>query len=385
MHSAVPKQHLLIQGKPVIAHTALSFLTLEPIRTVVIVTHPTHGQETMALTLAHLPKEMHHKLRFTPGGALRQDSVRAGLAELSGHIELVLVHDAARPLVHRQTIERAIRGAMDKGAVIAAVPIRDTVKEVSPEQKIQETLDRSTLWLAQTPQAVRRSLLEQAFDHAAATGFQGTDEASLLEHCRIPVHLVQGHEHNLKITTPEDISIAAALLEQKDPMDLKIGHGYDAHRLVTERALILAGVPIDYHLGLAGHSDADVVCHALSDAILGALGAGDIGRHFPDNDDQYKGISSILLLKKVVALAERGNLCLVNADITIICQRPKLAAYLPRMQQNLAALCRVPPASVNIKATTTEKMGFTGREEGIATHAVVLMKAINAGAARTTD
>ncbi|WP_084813598.1 2-C-methyl-D-erythritol 2,4-cyclodiphosphate synthase [Desulfogranum japonicum] len=160
-------------------------------------------------------------------------------------------------------------------------------------------------------------------------------------------------------------------------MNIRIGHGYDAHRLVPDRKLILGGVTIEHPLGLAGHSDADVVCHALCDAILGAMGAGDIGRHFPDNDEQYRGISSILLLKQVITLAEERDLRLGNADITIICQRPKLAPHLAGMQQQLAAACKITPDLLNIKATTTEQMGFAGREEGIATHAVVLMRTIH--------
>ncbi len=212
----------------------------------------------------------------------------------------------------------------------------------------------------------------QAFEHAQQTGFTGTDEASLLEHAGIKVHVVQGEEKNIKITHPGDVHIAEKLMQEKQLM--KIGHGYDAHRLVAGRKLILGGVTIDYQLGLDGHSDADVVCHALSDALLGAMGAGDIGRHFPDSDPQYKGISSILLLQHVVTLAEKNKLVLANADITIICQKPKLAPHLAAMQEHLSTACKVEPTAINIKATTTEKMGFAGRSEGIATHAVVLMR-----------
>ena len=289
----------------------------------------------------------------------------------------MLVHDAARPLIDRATIVRCIEGAAAHGAVIAAVPVKDTLKKVGVAEAIEQTIDRSGLWQAQTPQAARRSLLEQAFAAAEQSGFVGTDEASVLEAAGIAVRVVAGSERNLKITRPEDLLVAEALLQEHTLM--KIGHGFDAHRLVSGRKLILGGVTIDYALGLDGHSDADVVAHAFTDALLGALGLGDIGRHFPDSDGQYKGIDSLLLLERVQQLADEQGLVLGNADITIVCQRPKLAPHLAEMQINLARCCRVDPAAINIKATTTEKMGYTGRGEGIAAHAVVLMKSAHGG------
>ncbi|WP_051309329.1 2-C-methyl-D-erythritol 4-phosphate cytidylyltransferase [Desulfogranum japonicum] len=215
MNSSVPKQHLSLRGKPVLVHTVLAFLTMQDISSMVIVIHPEHGNTTKTLILQHLPETLQHKVQFTAGGTLRQDSVRAGLAALPSEIELVLVHDAARPLVNRETIVRAMQGAMLEGAVIAAIPVKDTIKQVNAEHLVQATVDRSHLWQAQTPQAARRPLLEQAFAHAEATGFQGTDEASLLEHCQIPVHVVEGHEHNLKITTPGDMALSEFLLENR--------------------------------------------------------------------------------------------------------------------------------------------------------------------------
>ncbi len=213
MNSSVPKQHLSLCGKPVLVHAVQAFLALESIDCVVIVIHPQHGGETRDLTLQYTPEELQHKIRFTTGGILRQDSVRAGLAALPDTIELVLVHDAARPLINREIIERTMRGALHWGAAIAAIPVKDTIKQVGAEHRILGTVDRSCLWQAQTPQAVLRSLLEQAFEHAEVNDFQGTDEASLLEHCRKPVHVVEGHEHNLKITTPGDMAFATFLLK----------------------------------------------------------------------------------------------------------------------------------------------------------------------------
>lgn len=367
-----PKQFLDLAGLPILVRTCTAFLDLETIRSLVVAAPAAYLQDTIDLLHTHLPASQTNRLHVTVGGATRQDSVRAGLHSLPAEIDLVLVHDAARPLVDRATILRCLRGAARFGAVIAAVPVKDTLKKVATNGMIEETVDRSYLWQAQTPQAVTRTLLEHAFAKAAHSGFIGTDEASLLEAAGIPVRVVEGSERNLKITRPEDLRVAQALLQEEQTM--KIGHGFDAHRLVAGRKLILGGVDIEYELGLDGHSDADVLAHALTDALLGALGAGDIGRHFPDTDPQYKGIDSLLLLDQVQQLmAERGYR-LGNADLTIVCQRPKLAPYLAAMQTNLAGCCKVPPAAINIKATTTEKMGYTGRGEGIAAHAVVLLR-----------
>jgi len=367
-----PKQFLPLAGLPIIVRTCRAFLELDAICWVVVAAPIDHYQATIDLLYLHLHRQETDRLLFTPGGATRQDSVLAGLNRLPANISLVLVHDAARPLVDRATILRCLEGVVQYGAVIAAVPVQDTLKLVSRVAVIEKTVDRSDLWQAQTPQGARRELLERAFISAARQQFVGTDEASLLEAAGIPVRIVEGSARNLKITRPADLQVAAALL-QEEPL-MKIGHGFDAHRLVEGRKLILGGVTIPYELGLDGHSDADVVAHALIDALLGALGAGDIGRHFPDTDPQYRGIDSLLLLAQVQQLAEAQQYQLGNADLTIVCQRPRLAPYLSEMQANLSRCCRVSPSAINIKATTTEKMGYTGRGEGIAAHAVVLLR-----------
>lgn len=345
---------------------------MEDIRCVVVAAPADYYQATIDLLHRYLSQQDIQKLIFTIGGVTRQDSVFAGLGALPADISLVLVHDAARPLIDQATIVRCLQGAAQYGAVIAAVPVKDTLKQATSSGVIEKTVDRTNLWQAQTPQAAQRELLEQAFAAATRQQFVGTDEASLLEAVGIPVRMVDGAERNLKITHPEDLQVAAALLQEEPRM--KIGHGFDAHRLVSGRKLILGGVTIPFELGLDGHSDADVVAHALTDALLGALGSGDIGRHFPDSDPQYKGIDSLLLLEQVQQLAAARQYLLGNADITIVCQRPKLAPYLTEMQANLARCCGVFPEAINIKATTTEKMGYTGRGEGIAAHAVVLMR-----------
>ncbi len=388
MAAARPKQLLLLAGEPVLVRSCRALLQVASLAEIVVAAPAAYLEECRSVCRAFLTPQQVARLSFTPGGATRQDSVRAGLARLSPGLTLVLVHDAARPLVTQDLTQRCLQSAQRHGAAIAALAVTDTLKEVDAAGgAIRATIDRSRLWQAQTPQAVRRDLLEQAFNQALQDGFQGTDEASLLEHAGIAVQVVSGSQKNLKITRPEDLILAEALLgqassdgnKQTHHIPMKIGHGFDAHRLVSGRKLILGGVEIGYHLGLAGHSDADVVSHALTDALLGALGLGDIGRHFPDSDPQYKGVSSLLLLEKVWELARVRGLILGNADITIVCQAPKLMPYLTRMQENLARSCQVRPEQINIKATTTEKMGYTGRGEGIAAHAVILLEVRDAG------
>jgi 2-C-methyl-D-erythritol 2,4-cyclodiphosphate synthase len=300
--------------------------------------------------------------------------VRIGLAQVEPDCPLVAVHDGARPLIAPKDIRRCLETAERHGAAIMGVPVKDTLKAVRPDTSIRNTVARESLWQAQTPQVVRTDLLKKAFARADQDNFIGTDEASLLEHGGWPVMMVQGSETNLKITRMDDLLMAEALLMRKQSSsEVRIGHGFDAHRLVAGRPLILGGLEISHAFGLLGHSDADVLTHALCDAILGAIGAGDIGRHFPDSDPQYKGISSIRLLVQVIELAAAQHFHLHNADITVVAEHPKLAPHFPTMRKLLAEACRVEPDAINLKASTTEKMGYTGREEGISAHAVVLM------------
>lgn len=379
-----PKQLLPLAGVPILVHSCRALLKVPGLECIVMVAAKTHMSQCRHCCATFLDKEQLARLRFTPGGQSRQDSVRAGLAQLPPALPLVMVHDAARPLVQPELFLRCLEAAARHGAAIAALPLSDTLKAVdATDARIQHTVDRSRLWQAQTPQAMYRHLLLQAYQRADADGFQGTDEAALLEHAGITVRVVEGSPRNMKITRPEDLSLAEILLREKDGgshamrhAKMKIGHGFDAHRLVPDRRLILGGVAIDYHLGLDGHSDADVVSHALGDALLGALGQGDIGRHFPDSDPAYSGANSLTLLERLWQLACRRGLRLGNADITIVCQHPKLMPYLDRMRENLARCCKAEVNQVNIKATTTEHMGYTGRGEGIAAHAVVLLEAV---------
>ena len=371
MGTSTPKQFSELLGVPILIHAIRAFRQVPAIGAIIVVAPAQHRELTCALLTQY---QLDDHCTVLIGGKLRQDSVRIGLAQVTDDSSLVAVHDGARPLIAPQDIQRCLDAAATHGAAIMAVPVKDTLKAVADDTTIRHTVERAGLWQAQTPQVVQTALLKEAFAKADLDGFVGTDEASLLEHGGWPVAVVQGSETNLKITRPDDLPMAEAILmKQQSPPQMRIGHGFDAHRLVAGRPLILGGMKIPHELGLLGHSDADVLTHALCDAILGAIGAGDIGRHFPDTDPQYKGISSIKLLAQVIGLATERHFRLHNADITVVAQRPKLASHFPAMQKILAEACRVEPDAINLKASTTEKMGYTGREEGISAHAVVLM------------
>ena len=364
-----PKQFVLLAGQPVLVHSVQALTSHPRVGQVVVVAPADWLDETKAILIKHGLDSPH--LAVIPGGRRRQDSVLAGLRQLSPEPDIVLVHDGARPLVNKAIIDRCCDAAWQYGAAIAAIPVKDTLKRQDSQQLVAATIDRDQLWQAQTPQAARFNLLLQAF--AAAGDSDVTDEAMLLERAGTAVALVAGSETNIKITRPEDLQHAEQLLRPAAPL-VRTGHGYDAHRLVAGRPLVLGGVAIPHPLGLAGHSDADVVTHALCDALLGALGRGDIGRHFPDSSAEFAGIYSIRLLERVVAMMVDSGWILGNSDLTIVCQAPRLAPWLAQMQQTLSLACQIESAAINIKATTTEGMGFCGRGEGIGCHAVVLLQ-----------
>ena len=305
------------------------------------------------------------------GGATRADSVRNGLAAATG--ELVAIHDAARPFVSESVITAALTAAAETGAAAPAVPVKDTVKAADPSGRVLDTPDRATLYAVQTPQCFRRALYTQAL--AAVTGEKArlvTDDCSLFELTGRPVQLTQGDYANLKITTREDLPRPA----QRKETEMRIGHGYDVHRLVEQRKLILGGVEIPFEKGLLGHSDADVLTHAVMDAVLGAAALGDIGQHFPDNDPEYAGADSLKLACRVAQILKEHGWRIENIDATLLCQRPKLAPHIPAMRANLAAAFGLPVEAVSVKATTEEHLGFTGEGLGIAAHAVALIEAV---------
>ncbi|HET97608.1 MAG TPA: 2-C-methyl-D-erythritol 4-phosphate cytidylyltransferase, partial [Desulfurivibrio alkaliphilus] len=342
MGGKTPKQFLELAGVPLLVHCLRAFAAVPEIGPLAVSTNAEYLEHTRELTARH---GFGHIL-VVAGGASRQESVAKGLAALAPQLRettLVAVHDGARPLVEPELIRRCLAAARQHGAAIAAIAVRDTLKRAAGRVPlIAATVEREGLWQAQTPQVTTFALLQRALRKAAAAGFIGTDEAALLERQGVPVALVPASATNLKVTHPEDLSLAEALLMKNLALP-RIGHGYDVHRLVPERKLILGGVEIPHQLGLLGHSDADVLTHAFCDAILGALGAGDIGHHFPDHDPSYQGISSLKLLTAVMERATSAGCRLANADLTIVAQQPKLAPHLPEMRQQLARACRVEP------------------------------------------
>ncbi len=363
-----PKQFHLLAGEPILIHTVRTFHHTPCIGRIVVVVPGNWQDSTLKLLDKHGLR--HDSISVIEGGRRRQDSVLNGLQVLDDDTDIVLVHDGARPMITMDLINQCCSAAATHGAAIAAIPVKDTLKKGTQANTITCTVDRENIWQAQTPQAAKFDLLKKAYQKAG--GRDVTDEASLLEFSGIPVYLVEGSETNLKITRPEDLLLAEKML-MKNVKQLRIGHGFDAHRLVHDRELVLGGITVPNDKGLAGHSDADVLTHALCDALLGALGKGDLGNHFPDSDSRYKDIYSISLLEEIITLAQSRNFSVSNADITVICQAPKLAPYIQEMKQRLADTCQVETDQINIKATTTEKMGYTGREEGISCHAVVLL------------
>jgi len=365
-----PKQYYLLCGIPLLVHTIRVFDHASCVDRIVVVVPADRVESTTAMLSEYSLSG--DSLQVIAGGRRRQDSVKAGLDSLGDDIDIVLVHDGARPLVSGDLISSCCDAAVRYGAAIAAVPVKDTLKKGGPEGSVLYTVDREDLWQAQTPQAARLSLLLAAYDAAGERDV--TDEASLLELGGTDVHLIEGSETNIKVTRPDDLLIAEKIMQKKeDTPEIRIGHGFDAHQFAPDRDLVLGGVTVPFDMGLAGHSDADVLTHAFCDAILGALAAGDIGSHFPDSDQKFANIYSINLLEKVVAIAEQRGFTVSNADVTVVCQRPKLASFIPEMRQILAEACGVTLGRINVKATTTEKMGFTGRMEGISSHAVVLL------------
>ena len=311
--------------------------------------------------------------QLVSGGATRRESGLNGLKAVPADAELVSVHDAARPFVSKAIINATLSDARKFGSGVISTPVVDTIKQLDPETGIVHTPDRSTLRAVQTPQSFNYAKLMAAHLRAEEMGLEVTDDAMLYEHEYGSVHLSEAEDaaKNIKLTLPEDFEKL-----QAQPA-MRVGSGYDAHRLKEGRKLILCGVDVPHERGLDGHSDADVAVHALMDAILGALGEGDIGRHFPDNDMRYKGISSMLLLDEVMQRVRAKGYAVDNADVTIVAQRPKLKDYIPQMRENIAAALGVTLDCANVKATTTERMGFEGEEIGISSQAVVLLRRIN--------
>lgn len=314
-------------------------------------------------------------VRVVPGGAQRQDSVEQGVEALTGPWEYVAIHDGARPLVTEGILAAVCRDAMAHGAATAAVPSKDTCKLADGAGFVAATPARDRLWAVQTPQAFSLALYREALGKARAAGQSYTDDCQLIEAAGGKVKLTMGDYRNIKLTTPEDLLAARAYLGgEGGKKTVRIGYGYDVHRLVEGRNLILAGVEVPFEKGLLGHSDADVIAHAVADALLGAAALGDIGHLFPDTDPRYAGADSLKLLGEVCRLLREKGFSIGNIDATLLAQRPKIAPHIVQMRENLAAACGIAADQVSVKATTEERLGFTGREEGMAASAVCLLE-----------
>jgi 2-C-methyl-D-erythritol 4-phosphate cytidylyltransferase / 2-C-methyl-D-erythritol 2,4-cyclodiphosphate synthase len=352
-----PKQFLSLLGRPVIRHAAEALGPridlLQPVGDAAPIGAALAG-------LAHLPP--------VPGGTTRQESVRAGLEALAPHApDIVLVHDAARPNVPVGTVDAVIAALEEAAGAIPAAPVADTLKR-GEAGRIAATVSREGLYRAQTPQGFR---FQRLLDLHRAAPAGATDDAAILEAAGESVRLVPGSEENIKLTYPEDLArLERALLPRLAP---RTGTGFDVHVLVENRPLILCGITVPHEKGLAGHSDADVGIHALCDAIYGALAEGDIGRHFPPSEQEWKDADSARFLRHAgQRIAARGGV-LTAADVTLICERPKITPHAPAMRARLAELLGVGIDRISVKATTTERLGFTGRGEGIAAQAVATL------------
>ncbi|MDF1555052.1 MAG: 2-C-methyl-D-erythritol 4-phosphate cytidylyltransferase [Deferrisomatales bacterium] len=372
-----PKQFLPLAGRPLLVHTLERLHTWPRLCGSVVVAPPEQLERVRGMIEG---AGLTGVLAVVPGGEERQDSVALGLRALEAagatDTDVVLVHDAARPFPPVHRFDALLEAALPDGALLAA-PCADTLKR-EHSGTVADTVDRSGLWQAQTPQAFPVALLRRALDAARKQGVRGTDEASLVERLGCRPRLVTGGASNFKVTRLEDLEMAEALVRSSTPgvgaaPRVHLGHGYDVHRLVPGRRLILGGVEIEHPLGLQGHSDADVLAHAVADACLGAAGRGDLGRWFPDSDPRWAGVSSLTLLEEIAqGLRESGH-TVQRVDATLVAERPKIAAHVPAMEQHLAGALGLEPGAVTVKATTTEGLGFEGRQEGISAHAVALV------------
>ena len=389
MGAEIPKQLMSYKGMTVIERTASVFAAHEEIDAIFLLIPQDREYDETFFQIADRLGHLHNKpVRCSYGGNSRGESVYNGLQAISSYLDengeahndcssgagevVILIHDAARAEITSEVIDRNIAAMSDNEAVCTVVPMIDSLRmtEKSASEFFDDlsshndyliinskSIDRDRVVAVQTPQCFKLSSLMAAYDKARRDGYVGTDDASIAEHFGIDIALVEGDYANTKITTGKDI-----------PMGIRVGTGYDVHRLAEGHRLILCGVPLPSDRGLVGHSDADVATHALMDALLGAACLGDIGKHFPDTDEIYKGADSIELLREVKKII--GDVSIGNVDITIIAESPKLAPHIDKMRENIAEALEMPIGAVNVKATTTEKLGFTGRGEGIAAQAV---------------
>ena len=408
MGAEVPKQYLDLGGMPIVVRSIAALASSGAMGELVAAVPPGDEQQ-FERDIVHrysLSSLFERGCTVVAGGASRQASVARALRAVSGEYEIVLVHDAARPLVTADEVWAAVEAAEEWGAATCATLPTDTVKTVAAAQMdrsahgaareathvVMETLDRSRLRMIQTPQAFKLSVLRGA--HEASGDFEATDDCALVERLGLPVVVVPGSRRNIKITNPLDLAVAGAMLPSESksepksggaggsgPLSIRVGQGFDLHRLAVGRRLVLGGVEIPSSCGLVGHSDADVLTHAVIDALLGAAGLGDIGQLFPDTDPAYEGVSSMALLAHTMDMLWAAGYRVSGLDSVVIAERPKIGPFVPGMRESLANAMKVSPGCVNIKGKTTEGLGPTGTGEAIAALAVAMVVDVRRGGA----
>jgi 2-C-methyl-D-erythritol 4-phosphate cytidylyltransferase / 2-C-methyl-D-erythritol 2,4-cyclodiphosphate synthase len=371
----MPKQYRLLNGKTVLELTLECFLSHPRVDHTIIVIHPDD-----AVLYGKAIGSALENTRLLPvayGGETRQDSVRNGLEAISSFApDLVLIHDAARPFVEAEVIDRAIDSAKTWGAAVPGIPVTDTIKVLDDQDMVASTPDRASLRAVQTPQAFRFAELIEAHRKAAAAGLHAfTDDGALAEWANLPVHVFPGDASNIKLTYPSDFAEAEQRLKGfRMTYVTRVGTGFDVHAFGEGDHIWLGGIKVPHDRGVIAHSDGDVILHALTDAILGALADGDIGTHFPPSDAQWKGASSDRFLAHAVSLVRARGGLLDHLDSTLLCENPRLGPHREAMRQRIAEICNLRLDQVSLKATTTEKLGFTGRSEGIAAQAAATIR-----------
>lgn len=363
-----PKQWFMLLGKSVLRRSVGIYAAIDEIDELVLVLRA-EDMERARMECADIQKP----ISFVQGGECRAESSKNGVLAVNGLSEMVLIADVARCLTHPEDIRRVICAACEHGCACAAARVVDTVKLYTSEGVLDRTLNRDFLCASQTPQAMRIADYRRALSAEFAPS-EITDDCMLLEKIGIRPRVVFCNYENPKLTDKNDVAVFQAILQKRGEggmPEFRIGHGYDVHRLVEGRALILGGVEIPHEKGLLGHSDADVLVHAVMDAVLGALGLGDIGKHFPDSSEEFRGISSLLLARRVAGMMRERGARIGNLDATLVLEKPKVASYINNMKENLALAFDCPVERVNVKATTEEGLGFSGRMEGISATAVV--------------
>lgn len=360
----VPKQYVDICGIPLLRHTLNNVLSWAGLKDVCVVIHPDH-EDRFKQAAGDLD------VKIAPGGAERHDSVHEGLKVLDcADDHIVLIHDAARPFVESEAVEKLLLSLKPGQCATLACPVRDTLFN----DKDNAIVDRNGLWAVQTPQAFYYADIIKGHEQRDLNTLY-TDDTSLVRDLGLDIMMVESAQSNFKITTQDDLLMAKSLLNSA--AETRTGLGYDVHAFADQgvnKPLILCGIKVTHDKSLAGHSDADVGLHAITDAILGAIGKGDIGHHFPPSDDAYKDMDSAVFLEKAVGFVQEMGGVLQNIDVTLICEVPKIGPYRDKMVERIAGICKITPSRVNVKGTTTEKLGFTGRGEGIAAQAVVSVK-----------